>query len=94
MGRTVYELQSQMSSLEFSEWLAFYEIEPFGWEAYFVGHAQTAAVIYNVNRGKDGKPLETKDFMPREPEIQTADQMLQFAAMMTAALGGEIGGTE
>jgi hypothetical protein len=83
-----------MSSSEFSEWLAFAELEPFGWQAEFMGHAQTAATIANVNRGKDDKPYKVTDFMPKEPEVQTPSQMLQFARMMTVALGGTIGGKQ
>jgi hypothetical protein len=80
-----------MSSAEFSEWIEFYKIEPFGRLADFQGHAQTAAMIYNTHRGEDAKPATVEDFMPKEPEApQTTDQMLQFAQMMTLALGGTI----
>jgi hypothetical protein len=81
-----------MSSAEFSEWLEFYKIEPFGRDADFQGHAQTAAMIYNVNRGKDDKALTVDDLMPKEPPPpQTVSQMKQFAEMYTIALGGTIG---
>lgn len=71
--------------------MAFYELEPFGREADFQGHAQTAAMIYNVNRGKNDKPAKVEDFMPREPDPpQTTNQMLQFARMLTVAMGGTI----
>ena len=80
-----------MSSLEFSEWIEFYKLEPFGRDADFQGHAQTVAMIYNRTRGKDDKPLKVEDFMPREPDPpQTNDQMLQFAHMLTIGLGGTI----
>lgn len=78
-----------MSSREFSEWMAFFGLEPFGFEAEFLGHAQTAATIANVNRGK-GKAMKVQDFMPKEQETQTPEQMIQFAAMFTAAAGGTI----
>ena len=82
-----------MSSAEFSEWVEFYKLEPFGRDADFQGHAQTAAMVYNVNRGKDDKPLTVAELMPKEPEPpQTANQMRQFAEMMTIALGGTIEG--
>ena len=91
LGCTVSELQRRMSSREFSEWVAFYGLEPFGFQAEFMGHAQTAATIVNVNRGK-GKPVKVQDFMPKEPEQQqqTPEQMIQFAAMFTAAAGGTV----
>jgi hypothetical protein len=79
-----------MSSAEFTEWAAFYSLEPFGRQADFQGHAQTAAMIYNVNRGKNDKPLKVEELMPQEPkEPQTTDQMLQFAKMITIGMGGE-----
>jgi hypothetical protein len=82
-----------MSSAEFSEWIAFYELEPFGRQADFQGHAQTAAMIYNVHRGEKDKPIKVEDLMPKEPKPpQTASQMKQFAEMMTIGLGGTIKG--
>ena len=71
--------------------MAFYELEPFGWQADFMGHAQTATVVANAHRDPDTTPFKVEDFMPREPEAQTADQMKQVAMMFTAALGGKIG---
>ncbi len=80
-----------MSSEEFSEWIAFYELEPFGRYADFQGHAQTAAMVYNVHRGKDDKPIEPDDLMPKEYESpQTVEQMKQIAAAFTLGLGGTI----
>jgi hypothetical protein len=81
-----------MSSAEFSEWAAFYTLEPFGRDADFQGHAQTAAMIYNVNRGKNDKPLKVEDLMPKgKAPPQSNEQMLQFASMMTLGMGGTIG---
>jgi hypothetical protein len=80
-----------MSSLEFSEWIEFYKHEPFGRDANFQGFALIAAMIYNVNRGKNDKALKVEDFMPKEPAPpQTTDQMLQFARMLTIGLGGTV----
>jgi hypothetical protein len=90
----VAELQERMSSAEFAEWIAFSQIEPFGFEAEFLGHAQTAAVIANANRGKDAQPLKVKDFMPKTttPEPQTAEQMAATAAIVTAVMEAEANG--
>lgn len=93
MGVPVAELQNRMSAAEFAEWMAFYEIEPFGWQADFSGHAQTAATIANVNRSKDTKPYKVSDFMPKEPQPpQTSAHMKHFANMMAIAGFGKIGG--
>jgi len=71
--------------------MIFYQLEPFGTEAEYLGHAITSATIANVNRGK-GKALQPKDFMPvfqSAKKEQTPEEMLQFAQMMTIAMGGQ-----
>jgi len=88
----VAELLDRISSAELTEWAAFYQLEPFGTEVDMLGHAITAATIANVNRGKGHKALSPKDFMPefeKAGHVQSADEMLQFAEMMTAAMGGQ-----
>jgi len=79
-----------MSSLELTEWMLFSQLEPFGSEVNFMGHAITASTIANVNRGKGDKPYNVSDFMPKfEAHEQTVDEMLQIAQMMTVGLGGK-----
>ena len=79
-----------MSSRELTEWIAFSMLEPFGGDADYLGHAITAATIANANRGK-GKPAKPADFLPKfRAGAQTVDEQIQFAAMMTAAMGGTI----
>ena len=70
--------------------MIFYEREPFGFEAESLGHAVTASTIANANRQK-GKKYSPEDFMPKfqKQKEQTVDDMIGFAAMMTAALGGK-----
>ncbi len=90
---TVAEMLSRMSSYELSEWQAFEKLEPFGSEAGYVGHAIVAKTIADVNRGKDQKPYELSDFMPRyeeeEKESQTETEMMQIAVTTTIGLGGK-----
>lgn len=82
-----------MSSAEFSEWMEFYQLEPFGREADFQGYALTAATIVNRSLQKGEKAVKVDDFMPKDPPPpQTTDQMLQFARMLTIGLGGTIEG--
>jgi len=71
--------------------MAFASLEPFGSEAYYIGHAIVAQVIANVNREKGKKAYKLEDFMPKfgEEKPQSAEQMMQFAQMMTIAMGGE-----
>jgi hypothetical protein len=49
--------------------MLFYQLEPFGSEAEYLGHAITASTVANVNR--DPKKHETfrpEDFMPKFDE--------------------------
>jgi hypothetical protein len=67
-------------------------LEPFGQDADWLGSAIVASTVANVNRGKGKKAFEVDDFMPRfEPtkKEQTTDEMIQMAAMFTAAAGGK-----
>lgn len=70
--------------------MEFARLEPFGTEANFLGHAITAQTVANANRGKGTKAFKTSDFMPDfDKRPQTVDQMVQFARLLTAGLGGE-----
>jgi len=88
---TVNELLGRISSRELSEWMAFSQLEPFGAEIGFIGHAITSSVVANVNREKGKKAYEASDFMPNfgEKKPQTVAEMVQFAEIMTFALGGK-----
>lgn len=84
-----------MSSAEFSEWLEFYKLEPFGRDAAFEGHALVTATIVNRSLGKNEKPAQVDDFMPKLPDPpQSTSQMMQVAQMMTVALGGQVKGED
>ncbi len=62
---TVEELKNKMSYEEFIDWMAFYQIEPFGPSVNSLGHAVTSSVIANVNRNpkKQKKPYKPDDFL-------------------------------
>lgn len=55
------------------EWLAFYELEPWGDE--WLRHAITTCQFYNVHRGKNQPLRHPKDFMPVESRPQTPQQI-------------------
>lgn len=73
---------SEMSSSEFTEWLAFAELEPFGeWRADLRAGI-IASTVANVNRSADSEALTPKDFMPFErtdeaPEVDEREQALE-----------------
>ena len=67
LGRAdVAQLQREISSREFAEWLAFYRLEPFGEERADLRMAVLAALIANVNRNpKKRRVFTPEDFMPK-----------------------------
>lgn len=51
-----------------TEWQAFYNLEPFGYEANFQGHALVASILAEVNRNPKNRkdPYTAAEFMPKE----------------------------
>ena len=86
---TVAELLKRISSREITEWMAFGQLEPFGAEAGYLGHAITSKVIADVNREKGQKPYKVTDFMPGKKQKQTVAEMIQIASVMTRGMGGK-----
>lgn len=83
---SVREAQARIDSHEFSEWMAYYHIDPFGWERFDFGLGQLCAVIGNLFRSKKDRKLTPQDFMHfsdndsedeprRTPRRQTLQQM-------------------
>ena len=78
LGRTVAELETNLSSAELSEWLAFYSLEPFGPLQDDFRAGQIAAVTANA-WGSAKEPYRADDFFPHlrplrrqsEAEIET-----------------------
>lgn len=84
-------LLAEMSSSQLAEWIAFYQLEPWGEERADLRAGIVASTIANVNRSqKQKKPYKPDDFMPRfdvEPE-EPAETAMRLMAQMRAALGG------
>lgn len=78
--------------MELTEWMAYYQLEPFGTDVDMLGHAITAATVANVNRPKGKKAFKPDDFMPdfeKANRTQTVDEMVAFAEMMTTVMQGK-----
>ncbi len=79
-----------MSAREFAEWMAYYQLEPFGEERADLRAAIVAKTIADVNTPKGARRAKLTEFMPRfEREEQTVEQQISIAAMLTAAFGGK-----
>ncbi len=83
-----------MTSREFAEWEAYYELEPFGEERADIRSAIVASTVANANRNPKAraKPFEVDDFMPKfgQParRRQTWQEQLAFVEMLNEAFGG------
>ena len=79
-----------MSSAEFGEWLAYYQLEPFGQDRADLPAAIISATIANVNRSEKQEPYSPADFLPNfaPKEPQSWETQLAFVEMLNAAYGG------
>jgi hypothetical protein len=88
-----------MTAREFTEWQAYYSLEPFGERRADYRTAQIVQMLANINRGPDTKPFPLSDFLPDEiapePEEEETEgeepwrKQIEMAALWTGALGGE-----
>lgn len=70
LGRTVGELLDSISSAELTEWMAFDQLEPFGYATDSLRAGQICAVIANVNRPKEtSKKWKASDFVVIDGEV-------------------------
>jgi Protein of unknown function (DUF4035) len=71
--------------------MAYFRLEPFGEERMDYRFAMLCALIANIVRGKKGKPLTPKDFMPsfEEPEEKSWEDLLEKVVGINNTLGGE-----
>lgn len=66
MGATVAELQARMSSEEFTDWVAYAAVEPFGFEVENFRAGAIASTVANVAPRKRGtRALKPSDFYPQ-----------------------------
>jgi hypothetical protein len=83
-----------MSSMEFAEWMAYSQIEPWGEERADLRTALICKVSADINTPA-GKPrAKLEDFMlkfDREKPTQTTDEMIGTAAQISAIYGAQEG---
>ena len=58
------EAQERISSAEYTEWLAYYQIEPWGDERADLRNGILCALTANMHRSK-GRKFKAGDFMPK-----------------------------
>lgn len=58
------ELLARLGSDEFTEWVAYYQLEPFGDYRGDYRSGVVASTLANVYRSKEARPFTPEDFMP------------------------------
>ncbi len=71
---SVAEAQRQIDSQEFTSWLAYDRVSPFGDERADLRSAIITATLANANRAKGSKPFTVEDFMPNFEPAATKGQ--------------------
>lgn len=92
-GVPVGELQERISSAEFTAWLAFFELEPWGYEIDNWRAGMICASTANTAGPKPGtrKPWTAADFMPRRasaPRVQSVDEMRRALSALAERANG------
>lgn len=92
LGKTLKELENEMSAAEFMEWVVFFEKEPFGAIADNYRAALISSIIANVNRDPKKRAYEIEDFLLGEkPQAtQSDDDIMNIIMRANAVLGGTI----
>lgn len=101
LGRTVHELKHTMTHAEFTSWMGYYTIEPWGSERDSLHTGILASTMANCHAPRKGKPFEPRDFMPcfdgkrpgsevmtKEQILATKNRMKMFAQSRKGASGG------
>ena len=73
---SVRRAQLEIHSDEFSEWIVYNRLEPFGEERADLRSAIVASVFANINRGKGQREFKVEDFMPKFNEQAKPKQSL------------------
>ena len=66
LGRTVEELHQTMTSVEFTDWCAFYSLEPWGFDSDNWRMGVIGATVANYS-GRVKKAVKPSDFFPKAP---------------------------
>jgi len=66
LGLPVAELLERVDSRELGEWAAYYAIEPWGEAPNYWRNGLLCSMVANAMRGKDQRPFEVSDFIPKE----------------------------
>jgi len=83
MGMTLTELNSRMSSSEFTLWQAFHQLQPRGVKRDNWHSAQICHLLASIHAPK-GKKFKVDDFMYKDSESVQQDKTSQFISKLNA----------
>jgi Protein of unknown function (DUF4035) len=87
LGRPVREMLASMCSDELTEWMAYYQLEPFGDYRADYRSGVVASTFANAHRAKDANPFRPEDFMPflekKKPQEEIPLNVARFKAMFS-----------
>ena len=88
LGLPVREMLASMGSDELTEWMAYYQLEPFGDYRADYRSGVVASTFANAHRAKDAGPFKPEDFMPfldkpkaTQPQDETQLNVARFKGM-------------
>jgi len=85
LGLTVREMLQRVGSDELTEWMAFYQLEPFGDFRADYRSGVIASTFANAHRAQDASPFRVEDFMPflekETPKVNPKVNVARFKAM-------------
>jgi hypothetical protein len=85
LGMPVRELLQRIGSDEITEWMAFYQMEPFGDMRADLRSGVIASTFANANRTKHTRPFTPEDFMPFVDRPEPIDETRKNAAFLNVA---------
>lgn len=80
-----------MDAEEFSWWLAYYEMQPFGDDREDLRAAVQTSTLANIHRKKGAKPIKPEDVfsnLKRHRREQTSEEMKAACMAWNSLLGG------
>jgi hypothetical protein len=86
LKKTVSELLSSLDSQELTEWMAYYQIAPFGEFRRDLQAGVIASTSANIHRGENTKPYLPSDFLlfPDKPERDHDEMERELEAALNA----------
>ena len=74
------QAQQEISSAEFTEWLAYYQLEPFGEQLADLRHGTACALLANINRDAAARPdpYQADDFIHWTKQPEAAEETIEM----------------